>query len=271
MSEILRNWVNGLGLPDVLVIDGHIHIGEWPCATTFHSVEEAVEKSVTLMDAYGVDACCAVSGGYLWGSTDYRLGNDFLLSVWQKIPERLIPFASINPNDAQGNILAELDRVFQAGVRGIKLINAYQDSYPGDGPNLMAVYQYAAKRGMIVFNHSWHQEVIMKISEQVPDTIFIFGHYAEGQNPVLKARENVYANMWNMGSLGWLNRGIKEVGAGKFVMGSDGFLNPLSVGIGPVVFAPISDDEKRLILGLTMARLLDRVGALPAALKERYL
>ena len=66
--------------------------------------------------------------------------------------------------------------------------------------------------------------------------------------------------------MGWLDHGIKEVGAEKFMMGSDGFLNSLSVGLGPVVFADISDDDKRLILGKTLAWLLNKVGALPESL-----
>ena len=30
MSEILQRWRAGEGLPDVLAIDGHTHVGEWP-------------------------------------------------------------------------------------------------------------------------------------------------------------------------------------------------------------------------------------------------
>jgi len=37
-----------------------------------------------------------------------------------------------------------------------------------------------------------------------------------------------------------------------------------------VVYADVPDDHKRLILGLTQARLLEKVGALPAALKDKY-
>ena len=50
--------------------------------------------------------------------------------------------------------------------------------------------------------------------------------------------------------------------------GSDGFLNPLAVGFGSVIMAPISEEEMRLILGLNIARLLDKVGALPETLKQ---
>lgn len=269
MSEILNNWIDGAGFPDSLVIDGHIHIGEWPHATTFHSVEEAVAESSAFLNAHGVDAFCAVSGGYIFGMPDYRLGNDFLLEVWRQMPDRLIPFLSLNPNDTGEHLIAELDRMYAEGVRCIKLINSYQENYPGDGPNLMAVYEYADRHNMLLFNHFWPEDVILKIAEMFPKTDFIFAHYRGGADEVMKQRDNVYANIWGLGPQGWLNRGIENIGAHKFMMGSDGFLNPLSVGIGPVLFAPISDDEKRLILGLNAARLLDKVGALPQALQEK--
>ncbi|MFC1671870.1 amidohydrolase family protein [Planctomycetota bacterium] len=269
MSGILESWISGEGLPDALVIDGHVHVGEWPHSTTFDSADEAVEKSVALMDANGIDAVVAVGGGYMFPATDYTVGNDFLLEVSGRLPDRIIPFMSVNPNDTKDRIIAELDRTYGAGIRGIKLINAYQENYPGDGPNLMAVYEYASKHNMIVFNHHWEVGVIMDVSARFPETVFIFGHYSTPCDAVMAERENVYANIWSYDSLGWIDRGVRTLGAAKFMAGSDGFMNPMSCGIGPVVFADIPDDDKRLILGINVARLLDRVGALPAPLKAK--
>ncbi|MHB9033637.1 MAG: amidohydrolase family protein [Anaerolineae bacterium] len=268
MSTIKDRWSAGQGLPDCLVIDGHVHYGDWPHAATYVSVEEAVENSVRVMDANGIDAVCAVSGGYIFGLGDYHLGNDYLLKIWRRLPERVIPLMGINPNDTRGHVLAELERMYQAGIRGIKLINAYQNNYPGDGPNLMALYTYAAEHSMLVFNHSWSEQEIRNIAGQFPGTDFVFGHYGGGfQDTVLSLFPNVYTNIWSYGALGWLERGIARVGAHKFMLGSDAFLNAPSVGIGPVVFAGIDDADKRLILGLTAARLLAKVGALPKALE----
>jgi predicted TIM-barrel fold metal-dependent hydrolase len=234
-------------------------------------VDEAVARSTVLMDTHGVDAVGAVGGGYMWEGTDYRLGNDFLLAVWRRMPERLVPFLSVNPNDTRDRLIAELERMFDAGVRCIKLINRYQQQYPGDGPNLMAVYEYAAAHTMLVFNHGWTNDVAVRIATAFPETDFVFAHYSNGLDPALKARRNLYANIWGYWAMGELERGVRQLGAGKFMMGSDGFLNPLSVGIGPVVYGPFTEDDKRLILGLTVARLLDKVGALPASLKAKYL
>ena len=264
MSQLLEQWTAGRGLPNTLVIDGHIHIGEWAHAATFASVEEAVDGSLRHMAVNGIDAICAVSGGYIFGLPDYHLGNDFLLAVWRRMPDRLVPFMGINPNDSQQNILDELKRMYDAGVRCIKLINAYQNDYPGDGPNLMALYAFAARHKLLVFNHAWREAEIRRIAAEFPETDFIFGHYWGGyQDTIMTTYANVYTNIWSYGPMGWLERGIQQAGAHKFMLGSDGFLNAPSVGIGPVVFANISDDDKRQILGLTMARLLAKVGALP--------
>ena len=269
-SRIQQDWQAGKGLPDLLVIDGHVHIGEWPHNTTFRNAEEAAELSVALMDAHGVDAACALSGGYMWPPCDYRLGNDFLLDVCARTRGRLIGFTCVNPNDKHAAVLAELDRMFAVGIRCIKLLNDYQEGYPGDGPNLMAVYEYAAEHGMLVFNHAWRVDVIKRIAARFPDIDFVLGHYNGALDPVLATCPNVYTSIWDLGSYGWLERGIRNVGAEKFLMGSDGFLNPMSVGIGPVVFARIPDDDKALVLGLNQARLLDKVGVLPVVLKASY-
>ena len=269
MTTILEQWIQGKGLPNTCVIDGHIHIGEWPHAATFHTVDEAASESLRHMDSHGIDAICAVSGGYIFGLSDYHLGNDLLLSVWKRIPERLIPFMSINPNDQPEQVLAELQRMWDAGVRCIKLINSYQANYPGNGPTLMRVYAFAARNPMLVFNHYWSEPEINQIAAQFPEVDFIFGHYGGGfQDTAMNTYTNVYSNIWSYGPMGWLDRGIQQVGAHKLMLGSDGFLNCLSVGIGPVVFAPISDAEKQLILGRTIARLVDKVGGLPNSLRK---
>ncbi len=268
MSEILDRWRAGEGLPGVLVIDGHTHVGEWPHGANFDTVDEMVEGSVAAMDANGVDAACVMSGGYMWNGVDYHFGNDVLIELARRLPERIVPFAHVNPNDHRDAVLAELERVHAAGMRCIKLLNGYQN-YPGDGPNLMALYRFAADHNMLILNHSWSDEEIVKIAGMYPGTDFIFGHYSSGRDPILKDFPNVYANIWNLGPLGFIERGVRSVGAEKFLFGSDAFMNPISVGIGLVVYADIPDADKRLILGRTQAGLLEKVGALPPALKEK--
>ncbi len=264
MNTILDQWREGKGLPGVLVIDGHAHIGEWPHGANFRNSGEAAEEAVAFMDAFGMHAACVMSGGYMVNGSDYRLGNDFLLDCCRRVPDRLIPFALINPNDSAPSIKAELERMVAAGVHAIKLFNSYQ-GYPGDGAHLMAVYEFAQAHGMLVLNHYWSDDETRTIALEFPDLIMIRGH--GGATKLARGLANVYDNIWYLSSLGELERGIQENGPDKVLFGSDAFMNDPAVGIGLVVYADIPEEWKRAILGLNMARLLDMAGTLPAPLK----
>ena len=264
MSAILEQWRKGEGLPDVLVIDGHTHPYHW--APGLGSPREAAIEMLRMMDDYCVDASCLMGGSFSFhNGVDFRLGNDFLLEVVGHDPERLIPFAHVNPNFSLEVITAELERMYAAGVRAIKLINAYQH-YPADGPHMMAVYAFAETRGMLVLNHYWSEEEIHTIARQFPELVMIRGH--GGASAISRTYGNVYDNIWSLHRLGVIESGIQRFGPEKILFGSDAIVNDPAVGIGLVVYADISDDAKRVVLGLNMARLLDRAGALPAGLRH---
>jgi predicted TIM-barrel fold metal-dependent hydrolase len=264
VNTILGNWRAGNGLPGILVLDGHTHVGEWPHGANFETPDEAAAGAEAFMDAYGVDAACVLAGGYwMTNGADYRMGNDWLLACVALLPERLIPFAHFNPNDDRASLLNELERMIDEGVHCIKLINTYQ-GYPGDGPNLMALYDFAQRHGMLVHNHNWSGAELRMITDRFPDLIVIRAH--GGASELSYELPNVYDNIWSLWPIGAIERGIQRYGPQKIVFGSDAFMNEPAVGIGMVVYADIPDDHKRDVLGLNMARLLVRAGALPPSL-----
>lgn len=264
MNTILGNWKAGRGFPDILVIDGHLHFHAWPHGANFDSLAEAVEGALELMDAHGVEAGCVLGGGAFVCGDDYTAGNDELLTFTQACPDRFIGFAHINPNDSEAGVKAELDRIWQMGFRALKLINSYQQNYPDDGSNLMQVYRFAAEKNMLVLNHWWKPEVLDRIAAEFISVQFIAAHFYPF--PVLE-RPNVHCNIW--GLPGWIEEAVRRYGAEKFMVGSDGFMNPLSGGIGQVVYLDIPDADKRRMLGLNVARLLDSAGVLPPVLRSK--
>jgi predicted TIM-barrel fold metal-dependent hydrolase len=264
MSDILEHWRAGHGLPDVLVIDGHAHLGEWPHGANFEASAEAASEAVAIMDAHGVQAACILSGGCWANGADYRLGNDWLLDCTSRAPERLIPFAHINGRDSREGVLAELQRMVNAGVHALKLYNAPQ-GHAGDTPNMLALYEFAQEHNMLLLNHYWSEVEIGRLTLQYPELTFIRGH--GGATRLSRAYANVYDNIWSLSPLGVVERGICQFDPHKILYGSDAFMNEPSVGLGLVVYAAIPDECKRLILGLNMARLLQRVGALPSSLR----
>ena len=131
---------------------------------------------------------------------------------------------------------------------------------------MMRIYRFAAERNMLVLNHCWPPDVLDRIAREFPSVDFITGHWLAHE--VLRL-PNVFCNMWGLIPMGALERGVRQYGADKFLYGPDAFLNPISVGIGLIVHADIPEGDKRKILGLNQAKLLDKVGALPEALKRR--
>lgn len=265
MSAILDNWKAGRGLPGVLVIDGHVHFNGGIIGPAWDAVPQAAGYARRAMDASGVDAACILGGGFYGPGNDYTRGNDDLLEFCRCAPDRFIGFAHFNPNDSQAALDAEMKRALRMGFRCIKLINSYQQNHPGDGPPMKRIYRFAAQHNMLIVNHYWRPEVLARVAREFSSVNFIAGHWFSNDALHLP---NVYCCMWSLLSAGELTRGVKKYGAEKFVFGSDAFLNPISVGIGPIVHADISDDDKRKMLGLNQARLLHAAGALPRPLQK---
>ena len=254
MRTILHAFLTGDGFPNELVIDAHTHIGRG-FDGSLH-IEAAAQRALTRMDAVGIDAACVMGSQYLIEG-DYREGNNDLLWLHEHYSDRFVCFLNINPHDKKENVLAELQRMYDAGIHGIKLINAYQN-YPSEGSVLWALYGFAAERRLIVLNHSWgSSETIDRIASNFPDMTMIIGHHTDSADDLLRKFPHLYLCTWSFVIPYQIEKAIKRIGADKIVFGSDAIINPFSAGLGPVVFARISDSEKRQILGLNIAQLLD--------------
>lgn len=78
-------------------------------------------------------------------------GNNFLLdaAAWDKA---FIPFGSFHPDMGEKEALAEIERIAQAGIRGIKIHSDFQHLYI-DQPDLMPLYRKCAELGLPVLFH----------------------------------------------------------------------------------------------------------------------
>lgn len=74
--------------------------------------------------------------------------NDFAISLLE-VPEA-IPFGCVHPDSP--NALDELRRLHEAGVRGVKFHNEYQDFYVDDA-RAFPIYEKCAEYGMIMLFH----------------------------------------------------------------------------------------------------------------------
>ena len=99
-----------------------------------------------LLTEQGVDRCVLLNIAVTPRSMHHV--NDFAISLSRD--PRAIPFGSVHPDATDAK--EELARLQDAGIRGIKFDNEYQDFYVDDD-RALPLYEECAKRGFILLFH----------------------------------------------------------------------------------------------------------------------
>lgn len=195
-----------------MIIDFHTHI--FPDSLAPRAISVLQEKSglvpfhngtaaglTDIMTKHGVDIAIALS--IATKPAQENSVNNFAISLADN--PRIIPFGSVFPGSETYS--EQLDRLKEAGVKGIKLHPEYQDFYI-DCDDAIKIYEKCGKLGLIVHFHSGEDEAyappahatperVNRICKACPDTKFVAAHFG-GYNmwdefaDVLEAHENLW-------------------------------------------------------------------------------
>ena len=251
---------SGKPLDGEYLLDGHMHVGR---VAQFHTSGSRAEEIVGKMDLMGIRLGVISALG---GSGDYTRCNRLTAEVVESYPDRFVGLIVLNPNYLDG-MEAEIESCWSSGrFKGIKLHPAIH-RYPIDGPVYRTIYDRAAALQCPVLVHTWGVEDVTLfdvLASDFPRTKFILGHSGGELPAVLKATAVAarHPNLYLDTTCTWMYSGLIErmvegAGSKKIVYGSDAVWNSMSAAVGRIVFAQITDDEKRDILGLNMKRLLE--------------
>jgi predicted TIM-barrel fold metal-dependent hydrolase len=248
----------GEPIRDVLVLDGHCHLG--PHAG-FYQPETDAESMLRTMDRIGIDQACVFST--LAITIDMRGGNDLSLAATKAFPDRFFAYTVIDPNRAD-KVPDELARCHEAGARGIKF-HTQLSSYPYDGPAYEPAFAFAHEHRLPLISHGvGSPEILRKKARTYPDAHLIVAHAGaggagwSGEALVRVAAEepNVYLDLCSsVGKFGAFPQLVSEVGAAKLLYGSDAPWMCFTHQIGRVLLAPVPEEDKRAILGTNQAAL----------------
>jgi len=224
------------------------------------------------MDRCGV-AAIAISGMLSIGP-DYRAGNRLVAEAADAFPGRFIGYVTINPNYLPDEVEQELEYWLTGHpwMRGIKLHPAYHD-YPITGPDYRIAFEAASRHKVPVLSHTWGvgeekplcaPEMFAGLAEAYPDVNIILGH-AGGQLAGYRASIEVAQNHPNIymdtcgsfQSMGMVEFLVEHIGSERILFGSDACFLAQTAELGRVVYAKISTEDKRNILGLNAAKLFN--------------
>ncbi len=251
--------LRGVPLTDTFIVNNHSHLGLY---YGFAQPAPDADSLVRTMDRVGIDQSCVFSS--LAITADMRTGNDKNLEAAQQHPGRLLAYAVPDPNLAR-QVRDEMQRCVDAGVRGIKFHTGIHE-YPFAGPAYVPAFELADKHRLPLISHGVDSpDVLRRTARAYPNAHFIVAHAGAGGrrtrgdaiNQVALEEPNVYLDTaGSVAPYGAFAQLVNTVGAGRILFGDDFPWMCPTHQIGRILLAPITDDEKKQILGGTMQRLL---------------
>ena len=246
------------------ITDCHYHVGEFSAE---YKPGSSVEKTLALFERNSLERICINSSDAVFGG-NYRRGNNYILSLCKKYPDKFLGFYVFNPNfiDSSNEMVDYLEN---KGFAGVKIHPRIHQCDLSDN-RYNCVWESSEKYRIPILAHTGEGQMysdpiaFMEISKEYPDGIFILGHGGEsfaGINEsieIVNNRENVFIDIsgWGFMHRGVLEYVVKKVGADKLLFGSDAGWIDFNFAVGIVSFAEIGDEEKKKILGENMKKLL---------------
>lgn len=244
---------------DMTFWDNHGHLGGR--ASHYHLPDCTTDGIVREMDRMGVEKVCAFSFAGVF--SDEQHGNDVVADAVQQYPDRFVGFTLLNPHRGRDEMLAELERGAKLGLRGVKLIAHYQ-GYPGEGPLIDVACQWAHEHRQIILNHSWGSPAqLERLVSRYSNACFFTGHATTAYAEIMKAHPNLYVCSCPLAGLRSCEDTVAAIGADRLMFGSDLQDLPIAWGLGPIVLARLTPQEKRLILGENLQRVLSEYSLTP--------
>lgn len=234
--------------------DCHGHIGGR--MNHYHVPGGDLDRTVAEMERQGVERTCVFSfAGVL---SDERFGNDIVAEAVRRYPERFVGFAMLNPHRGESDMLEELARCEAMGLRGIKLIPHYQ-SFPTEHPLVEAACRWADERAWIVLNHDWGSPPwLAQLVERYRRMCFFTGHTTTAHAETMRRFDNLFVCSCPLLGPGDCESVVAAIGADRLLFGSDLQDLPISWGLGPILFARLPVEQKRMVLGGNLSRILER-------------
>jgi len=242
------------GVIDFELYDIHAHIGgynrDYP--VFYNGTEEIIKE----MNRLNIKKAIVMPLG-VYGS-EWFYQNEKLINDCSKYPDRFIGFCLINLNYPEKEIEKEITRCRKEGIKGIKLIAAYQNCQDVDKKTEF-VCEYVNHYKMPILNHSWGTpEFLEKMVKRYTSIGYICGHFSFIYKNIVNNYDNVYICTCNYLEFGTIERMVREIRNDRICWGSD--FSDLHFGftLGPVLLSSIPDEIKIKILSENTKNFIEK-------------
>ena len=264
-EPILRLAKEGKPLEDYLIIDSHSHMGHNGSQSVGNvwqrnsSAAGIVERNKRI----GTDKILISS--WLAIYADYEEGNEIVYDAMKQFPDKIIGYASFDPNYVE-DWDYEIEKVHvKQGFKGMKPYNP-RNGIPYNSPKYQKWYEFGNKNHLFALMHMSpnFKAEMLDLAAKYQNITFILAHsgmsyqVARDHIELAKQRPNIVLEI-TLTSVtnGIIEYLVKEVGAERVLFGTDQPMRDPIPQFGWVVYSRLTDEQKKLILGQNMQKIID--------------
>lgn len=259
----------GEPLHDEFIFDAHGHIGHEGCMgiARCQLPWNDADGLVGTMDRLGIDHCIVST----WSGITHGdpASNDIMLEAIERHPNRLFGYGTVNPR-YPAEAAEEMSRVFRSGrMIGYKPYPPRQ-RVPLPDARHRPMLEWADRHGAPVLCHGGLSgdgavtpDHLAEVAPLYPNAKFLLGHagsswaLAESLVPVARSRGNIYAEItYTSITYGLVEYLVREIGRDRVLFGSDCVMRDAAPQLGWAAWARIPLEDKRMVLGANIARIL---------------
>ncbi len=267
VDAILARVLEGLPIEDMKVIDGHAHMAKKGSAGAERvaMIEGDAEGVVTRNRKLGVNQTCVSAWTAIW--TDYRLGNKDTIEGMEDFPDEIVGYAVLDPNYVE-DWDAELRYYYEEkGFRGMKPYFPRM-RIPYNDPRFGPWWEYGNEHHLFALMHPSDNFIVEMhdLAKRCPNVNFLLAHsgwswkIARQHVALTKEYPNCFLEItFTAVTNGAIEYMVEEVGSERVIYGSDAPMRDPFPQFGWVVYADITEEDKRNILGRNMQRIFDAV------------
>jgi uncharacterized protein len=244
------------------IIDSHTHVDEYEPFGWFDPPEALVE----LLDDAGIEKAVVMT--YADAPVLKPEALRYLHDACKTFPDRLIPYARINPHAGNAAVLLE-EAIVDLKMKGLKI---HQESVMAAAhhDSVVRLVKKAAEFNAPVLFHSGDEPLSLpqqftRLAEEVPEATIILAHlggyhHTDDAIRVCERYDNLLVDTSACPYPYKIREAIERLGAHRVLFGSDGpGCNP-KLELQKIMRLGLSATEQRLILHDNIASILERVG-----------
>jgi uncharacterized protein len=244
------------------IIDSHTHVDEYEAFGWFDPPEAIIE----LIDEAGIEQAVVMT--YADAPVLKPDALQYIHDVCKKYPDRLIPYARINPHADNAATLLE-EAIVDLKMKGLKI---HQESVTAAAhhDSIIRLVRKATEFNAPALFHSGDEALSLpqqfaRLAEAVPEATIILAHmggyhHTEDAIRVCEKYDNLLVDTSACPYPDKIREAVERLGAHRVLFGSDGpGCNP-KLELKKIMRLSLSQTEQRLVLHDNIASIFERVG-----------